>query len=726
MSTAEKYDPRIKRFSVEFPYRGPQSRHSSHPLEPGKTYYGRIKISVTEPVPVTQLLVKFEGWEQIDLGSQTDSNSSSKSGVTRKELFKTAEDVLQAGGSAIDTLANTTEFWFACTMPGINFPAAMQSAICKVAYSLQVLLAGFVRQRPASAVSANNQARLATSLIAIQVAPRVMPSGVGWIKPLVLRDGVVITPGAGSSSNNNNNSSSSKNKRGMRRRWRKRAVEETAMNICVNVRNHCCTLGEAIGIDLDTAMLQRDRVLTFVRAAIVEQVSLKPDATSDNSIPSVGAGVILAERTLNRKVTEIDPSARGNDVHDWHCESPPSSPFRSSSRESPELSTAADGGLSGVKNLHIRVPRHDVCTAEGFSLSFSHVLRLTFGLTSRPSSGRFDTQYASKDVPLRLVTSKFGDMGRQSQAEIDKRLSALTVDGDNSAAAEAYGYLLGENNRADRPDSLAHYSPAGNLPPAPIIVALADPDAPLYSPRLSTLGAHSMSGVSNSEVLDTPSPVPIKHMPFQYGPLPPVPTDNSVSSHSLSRDDKCLEPIESATTSSISNDSKEYISASTSSIKTPESNSRSFVSSAQSQSTTSSSPAHLMLTPTQALHKQRQPATSSTSPNDKRESSRSEGEKTVVCSSPHFDDCYLYDEKKTNAFRPVSPSTRSSTPEPPKIGLSISTPCTGAKAPELPSLPPLLPLDNSMDTTVDDNDGSFLPLTSPMVSFSSYWANHNF
>ncbi|KAJ1928364.1 hypothetical protein FBU59_007136, partial [Linderina macrospora] len=261
---------------------------------------------------------------------------------------------------------------------------------------------------------ANNVAPLAFDSVSVQLAPKVLPSGVGWLKPLVMRDGVVLADPV--------------------KRIFRRTTSHTAMNICVQVKNHCCTLGEAILVDIDATMLQKDRVLTFIRAAVIEQVSLKAHASGAQTVEPIkgflataryeqGSAVVLAERTLNRKVSEIDPSntQTGGSAHDW------------GNPDQPLL------GLNGVQNLRIRVPRRDVCTAEGCYLQFSHVLRITFGLTSRPASGGFDTKYASKDVPLRLVTTKFGDVGHASQVEINSRLSALSTESDGSAVNEAYG-----------------------------------------------------------------------------------------------------------------------------------------------------------------------------------------------------------------------------------------------------------------------------------------------
>ncbi|KAJ2303099.1 hypothetical protein IWW55_003098, partial [Coemansia sp. RSA 2706] len=404
-------DPRIKSFQLEFPLRKPSTG-----LKPMRTYHGRVKVEVSEPIAINQLRLQFEGWERIDFGSTI--------GATRKLIFRSSEDLLQGGGAVIDTIAQDAVFDFACTMPNVNFPSAMQSAICEIAYTVSASLVGSSRpmsesqpsaarsqSRPASSC-ANHIVPLATDSVPIQLTPKVLPSGVGWIKPLVMRDGVMLSEP-------------------VRRRFRRHTVQ-TAMNICVQVRNHCCTLGESIAVDVDATMLQKDRVLTFVRAAVIEQVALKTQVEDVQALESINAfvegqggtqasTVVLAERTLNRKVSEIDPSAlNGMAAKDW-----------GSSSGSPPLR-----GLEGVQNLCIRVPRRDVCTSEGFFLKFSHVLRLTFGLTSRPSNGRFDTKYATKDVPLRLVTSKFGDVGRMSQVEINRRLSALTTESDGSMVSE--------------------------------------------------------------------------------------------------------------------------------------------------------------------------------------------------------------------------------------------------------------------------------------------------
>ncbi|KAJ2368620.1 hypothetical protein IW150_005360, partial [Coemansia sp. RSA 2607] len=434
---------------------------------------------------------------------------------------------------------------FACTMPNVNFPAAMRSAICEVAYTISATLVGSSRQafrNSTSTACANHIATLAAASVPVQLAPKVVPSGVGWLKPMIMRDGIMLTEP-------------------VRRRFRRQTVQ-TAMNICLQVRNHCCTLGEAILVDVDATMLQRDRVLTFVRAAIIEQVSLKTHVEDAQALASINAflansggaqssTVVLAERTLNRKVSEIDPSSLSNlGAKDWGT----------AAASQPLM------GLHGVQNLRIRVPRRDVCTAEGYFLSFSHVLRLTFGLTSRPANGQFDTKYATKDVPLRLVTSKFGDVGRMSQVEINKRLSALTTESDGGAVSAAYGYLLTENSRVLRPESLDTYSGRKETP-APRLEVLVDPNSRPYTPspqsimtsdcmtpttmttaemrtptihrqyindRDLTASAAFSLGEDSLVVPSTPMPVRSNkqtsakdllpgHHGFQFGPLPPVP-----------------------------------------------------------------------------------------------------------------------------------------------------------------------------------------------------------
>ncbi|KAJ2852699.1 hypothetical protein IWW36_000056 [Coemansia brasiliensis] len=522
-------DARIKTFKLEFPLRKPSTG-----LKPMRTYHGRVKVEVTQPISINQLRIQFEGWERIDFGS--------KIGATRKMIFRSSDDLLQGGGVVIDTIARDAVFDFACTMPNINFPSAMQSAICEIAYTVTASLVGDSRpasisaesqntnkpNRPASSC-ANHIVTLATESMRVQLTPKVLPSGVGWLKPLVMRDGVMLTEP-------------------VRRRFRRHHVQ-TAMNICVQVRNHCCTLGEAIAVDVDATMLQKDRVLTFLRAAVIEQVALKTQVDDVQALQSINAfidgqggtqasTVLLAERTLNRKVSEIDPSAlSGVSAKDWGT----------SGSSQPLL------GLDGVQNLQIRVPRRDVCTSEGFFLKFSHVLRLTFGLTSRPSNGRFDTKYATKDIPLRLVTSKFGDVGRMSQVEINRRLSALTTESDGTMVSEAYGYLLSENSRAVRPTPLESF--AGNREiPAPSIVSVMDPmsqsfvtnERPISSGVYSNMSAASPDRStfcpdSSQSCLDAkrtslvPSAVPTQktdQLPvqtlvdstgFESRPLPPLP-----------------------------------------------------------------------------------------------------------------------------------------------------------------------------------------------------------
>ncbi|KAJ2725500.1 hypothetical protein GGI07_001256 [Coemansia sp. Benny D115] len=531
-------DSRIKSFKLEFPL-----KKSTSGLKPLRTYYGRIHIEVTEPVAISQLRLLFEGWERVDFGT--------KIGSARRLIFRSAEDLLLTTNIVVDTITKDTTFEFSCTMPNVNFPAAMRSTICEVGYTMSATFVGAARRSGDMATAcANHIMALAADSVPVQVAPKVLPSGVGWLKPLVMRDGVMLTEPA-------------------RRRFRRQTVQ-TAMNICVQVRNHCCTLGEAILVDVDATMLQHDRVLTFVRAAIIEQVALKTHARDVQSLEAVNnflreqgrqqaSTVVLAERTLNRKVSEIDPSALENlaAAKDWGTRA---------------ASTSSQiAGLSGVQNLRIRVPRRDVCTAEGFFLTFTHVLRLTFGLTSRPSNGRFDTKYATKDVPLRLVTSKFGDVGRMSQAEINKRLSALTTESDGSAVSAAYGYLLGENTRAHRPESLDQYAGRRDVP-SPRMESLFNTEYRPYTPAsecstpqtldhsIHTGGggrARADSGYSDAPLSPLspstesrivpltplplcpavpgparrslpPPPPPPQLVPkdgFQFGPLPPVPTE---------------------------------------------------------------------------------------------------------------------------------------------------------------------------------------------------------
>ncbi|KAJ2617880.1 hypothetical protein H4S08_000115 [Coemansia sp. RSA 1365] len=552
-------DPRIKTFKLEFPIRKP-----SIGLKPMRTYHGRIKVEVSEPISINQLRVQFEGWESIDFGS--------KIGATRKPIFRSSEDLLQGGGMVVDTIAQDATFDFSCTMPNVNYPSAMQSTICEIVYTVSASLVG--SSRPSTAMTSgpsteapvqarpesscvNHVVPLATDTLNVQLMPRVLPSGVGWLKPMVMRDGVVLSEP-------------------VRRRFRRHTVQ-TAMNICVQVRNHCCTLGEAISVDIDTTLLQKDRVLTFVRAAIIEQVSLKTQVQDAQALEIINAFIssgqheqkqspqqlqqqqastfILAERTLNRKVSELDPSAlSGLAARDW------GSSHNTLSGEPPIL------GLDSVQNLHIRVPRRDVCTAEGFFLNFSHVLRLTFGLTSRPSNGRFDTKYATKDVPLRLVTSKFGDVGRTSQVEINKRLSALTTESDGSMVSEAYGYLLSENSRAVRPAPLESLASTSEMP-APSIVAVVNPSCRLYTPvtrpmssgmytfgtSTMTSGSHmlrpnsspshgNVRSISSLITPDTPTLMTcaaaqrmlVESASFESKPLPPVPSGSDEQLATLS------------------------------------------------------------------------------------------------------------------------------------------------------------------------------------------------
>ncbi|ORX68205.1 hypothetical protein DL89DRAFT_294127 [Linderina pennispora] len=420
-------DPRIKVFKLEFPL-----NTSATGLKPQRTYHGRIEVSVREPIAVRQLRLMFEGWERIDFGA--------KLGASRKQIFRTSVDLLRTP-DAIDSISGTHIFDFTCTMPNINFPVAMRASICEVSYTMSGSLVGYAPHTPYEAVTqcANNIMPLAFDSVSVQLAPKVLPSGVGWLKPLVMRDGVMLAEPV--------------------KRIFRRAAAQTAMNICE----------KAILVDIDATMLQKDRVLTFIRAAVIEQVSLKTHASGAQTVEPIkgflataryeqGSAVVLAERTLNRK--------------DWGSSD---QPLR---------------GLNGVQNLRIRVPRRDVCTAEGCYLQFSHVLRITFGLTSRPVSGGFDTKYASKDVPLRLVTSKFGDVGHASQVEINNRLSALSTESDGSAVNEAYGYLLSENSRATRPKSLEHYAGQKDTP-APVLtpVSMSPPSCP-YTPVQRPVSSH--------------------------------------------------------------------------------------------------------------------------------------------------------------------------------------------------------------------------------------------
>ncbi|KAJ2778763.1 hypothetical protein H4R18_004418 [Coemansia javaensis] len=461
-------DPRIKAFKLDFPVRKPSTG-----LKPMRTYHGLVRVEVTEPVAVSQLRIQFEGWERIDFGGRV--------GATRKPIFRSSEDLLLGSGAAATTTTITGDatFAFACTMPNVNFPSAMQSEICEIAYTVSASLAG-PAQPPEGRGGPARAVPLAADSEQVQLMPRVIPSGVGWLKPMVMRDGVMLSEP-------------------VRRVFRRHTVQ-TAMNICVQVRNHCCTLGEAISVDVDATMLQKDRVLTFVRAAVVEQVALKTQVRDAEALALItafldsskdraqAATVVLAERTLNRKVSEVGRDALAG----GRSSSSSSGGGGGGGGKGAAAHDQALPGLDGVQCLCIRVPRRDVCTAEGRFLKFSHVLRLTFGLTSRASGGRVDTKYATKDVPLRLVTSKFGDVGRMSQAEINKRLSALTTGSDGSAVSEAYGYLLSENSRATRPAPLDDFDGADDVP-APKIAATPPPTRPL----------------SSDAYVGTPSPAPL-------------------------------------------------------------------------------------------------------------------------------------------------------------------------------------------------------------------------
>ncbi|KAJ1953841.1 hypothetical protein EC988_002761, partial [Linderina pennispora] len=273
-------DPRIKVFKLEFPL-----NTSAPGLKPQRTYHGRIEVSVREPIAVRQLRLMFEGWERIDFGA--------KLGASRKQIFRTSVDLLRTP-DAIDSISGTHIFDFTCTMPNINFPVAMRASICEVSYTMSGSLVGYAPHTPYEAVTqcANNIMPLAFDSVSVQLAPKVLPSGVGWLKPLVMRDGVMLAEPV--------------------KRIFRRAAAQTAMNICVQVKNHCCTLGEAILVDIDATMLQKDRVLTFIRAAVIEQVSLKTHASGAQTVEPIkgflataryeqGSAVVLAERTLNRK-----------------------------------------------------------------------------------------------------------------------------------------------------------------------------------------------------------------------------------------------------------------------------------------------------------------------------------------------------------------------------------------------------------------------------------------
>ncbi|KAJ2266879.1 hypothetical protein EV176_005445, partial [Coemansia sp. RSA 451] len=136
-------DPRIKTFKLEFPLRKPSTG-----LKPMRTYHGRVEVEVSEPIAINQLRVQFEGWERIDFGS--------KIGATRKLVFRSTEDLLQGGGVVIDTIAQDAVFDFACTMPNVNFPSAMQSTICEISYSVSASLVGSTRPAISGSVVANS------------------------------------------------------------------------------------------------------------------------------------------------------------------------------------------------------------------------------------------------------------------------------------------------------------------------------------------------------------------------------------------------------------------------------------------------------------------------------------------------------------------------------------------------------------------------------------------
>ncbi|KAJ2747011.1 hypothetical protein GGI20_000907 [Coemansia sp. BCRC 34301] len=414
-------DARISRFKLEFPVRVGAGAGAG--LSPRQTYYGRVVMQAEGLVEVKQVHVQLEGWEKVDVGGGAH-------GGPPRSLIHVTAGLLESER----TVRGRVSYSFACTMPNVNFPAAMQSAICSIAYKATAWASG------------GGGRRLAGDTVDVQVAPHVVPSGVGWLKPLVLRDGVEVA--------------------GAKRRLR-RTVAAPAMAICVRVRNHCCTLGEAIAVDVDTTMLQRDRVLAAVRAAIVEQVALK---SRD------GPPLVLAERTLNRK---------------------------------------AVAGEAGVHDMRIRVPRRDVCTADGAALSFGHVLRLTFELAGVATKG---VCVATKDVPLRLVTSKFGDVGRASQVEINRRLSALTAESDGGAVSEAYGYLLNESERAARPMSLDVLLATGEVPQPRIAATNTSSDLSQDSPLQDC--CTELRSPSQESCVVPPTPAPPA---FQFGPLPPLP-----------------------------------------------------------------------------------------------------------------------------------------------------------------------------------------------------------
>ncbi|KAJ2027676.1 hypothetical protein IWW57_002495 [Coemansia sp. S610] len=618
---ATETDARITRFRIEFPVKAAGGAG----LEPTQTYYGRVVMHTAEAVGLRQVHVQLEGFERVDIGG-------AKPGPTQRELFRSTAELLPG----IRTVSGRAVFEFACTMPNVNYPAAMRSAICEIAYTAS-----------AWAESAGRGRRLASDSVPVQVAPRVVPSGVGWLKPLVLRDGIEIP--------------------GVRRRLR-RSVAAPVMTICVRVRNHCCTLGEAIALDVDTTMLQRDRVLASVRAAIVEQVALK--------LREGGPPTVLAERTLNRKAVEA-------------------------SDDSP--------GLTGVQDMHIRVPRHDVCTADGAALSFAHVLRLTFELASLTNSA--DSRVATKDVPLRLVTSKFGDVGRASQVEINRRLSALTAESDGGAVSEAYGYLLHETGRASRPMSLdALLSAAAGSVPQPCIVALGRPtERP--SPPLSVRSAAQDSCV----VPPTPAPPA-----FQFGPLPPLPPSSSSCHPTPSA---ALPPVD-ASGDRDGGDGDDGAFCFAPRITKSEARVRdtlvdnalgvslpanaSLVSSSSPQQPLQSDLLDRALTATTATMSIPSPSMKlQPLHNDKRESSQSESDTIVF--SPRADQ-YASDttDSSHTAQGYPAPSTRSVTPE--------------LKAPV--SLLPTLPTIQSLDDMTKDLLGGSAVFDS--LEFSSYWTNTGF
>ncbi|KAJ2068497.1 hypothetical protein IW146_008772 [Coemansia sp. RSA 922] len=624
MQTTEM-DARITRFRIEFPVK----TVGGAGLEPTQTYYGRVVMHTAEAVGLRQVHVQLEGLERVDVGG-------TKAGSSQRELFRSTAELLPG----VRTVSGRAVFEFACTMPNVNFPAAMRSAICEIAYTAS-----------AWAESAGRGRRLASDSVPVQVAPRVVPSGVGWLKPLVLRDGIEVL--------------------GARRRLR-RSVAAPAMTICVRVRNHCCTLGEAISLDVDTTMLQRDRVLASVRAAVVEQVALKSHAG--------GPPTVLAERTLNRKAVEA----------------------------------SADGpGLTGVQDMHIRVPRRDVCTADGAALSFAHVLRLTFELASLTASA--DSRVATKDVPLRLVTSKFGDVGRASQVEINRRLSALTAESDGGAVSEAYGYLLNETGRASRPMSLdTLLSTAAGSVPQPCIVALGRPtERP--SPPLSVRSSAQDSCV----VPPTPAPPA-----FQFGPLPPLPQPSSSYHPSPSA---ALSPTDTAGDCDKDNDDDDdgafcfapQIPQCGSRVRDTLVDNALGVSLPTNTPLAASSPPPLprlpplksnplnraSMTKTAAIPIQALSPTKLQQPhNDKRESSQSESETIVF--SPRADQCDsdTTDDNHITTKYPA-PSTRSVTPE-------LKDPV---------ALLPTLPAIQSLDDMTKDLLGCSAVFDS--LEFSSYWTN---